>query len=107
MAKPHRHDEVTGDLELTWTTPAHLPERQAEFMVELRNLSNQIPTAYRARDELLHALAASESLSRRDMAAATGLNKSRVDQIILEMATADRERKNAAAASRTRRHIPA
>jgi hypothetical protein len=75
-------------------------------MKELRALSSQISAAYRARDDLLHALALSEGLSRRDMATATGLNKSRVDQIIKEMAEEDQGRKNVAAAERVRRHLP-
>jgi galactose-1-phosphate uridylyltransferase len=52
---------------------------------ELRELSNGIASAYRRRDELIQALALSNSLSREDMARATGLAKSRVDQIIREL----------------------
>ena len=55
-------------------------------MRELRRLSNAVADAYFARDDKMLALALSESLSRADMARATGLNKSRVDQIIREMA---------------------
>jgi hypothetical protein len=75
-------------------------------MEELRDLSNSIAGAFRARDQRLLALASSGSLSRRDMATATGLNKSRVDQIIREMAEAEQAAKNAAAHETVQRHLP-
>ena len=103
----HRH-QAPPDEELlpTYSPPGHNYERQVECMKELRKLGTQISSAYRARDELLHALALSGSLSRHDMATATGLNKSRVDQIIREMAEEDRRQKNLAGGERTRRHLP-
>jgi hypothetical protein len=86
MPRPHRHECLDGDLEPT-STPAGVDrERQIESMRELRELSNDIAHAYFARDDRMLALALSGSLSRKDMARATGLNKSRVDQIIREMA---------------------
>jgi hypothetical protein len=75
-------------------------------MIELRRLTNAIAGAYQARDDLLLALATSNSLSRRDMARATGLNKSRVDQIIREMAGEQRQRWARAGAEREARHLP-
>ena len=90
--------------------PSHTPggvdaQRQAEAMQELRELSNQIARAYSERDQRLLALALSYSLSRRDMAIATGLSKSRVDQIIAESATRHDAAQNAAAQQRVRRHL--
>jgi hypothetical protein len=107
MPRTHRHHESVGQLKPTWTQGDLVYERQIELMTELRDLSNSIPDAYRARDELLYALATSGSLSRRDMATATGLNKSRVDQIISEMAAHDQDLQSAAATERVRRHLPA
>jgi hypothetical protein len=75
-------------------------------MRELRDLSNGIASAYRRRDELMQALALSNSLSREDMARATGLAKSRVDQIIRELTEQDQRRRNAEALERVRRHMP-
>lgn len=75
-------------------------------MRELRLLSNNIRHGYRERDERMLALAHSGTISRRDMARATGLNKSRVDQIIREMAISHQERINLAAAERVARHMP-
>jgi hypothetical protein len=81
-------------------------ERQAAAMAALRELTNQIGKAFRARDERLLALAISHSLSRRDMAIATGLNKSRVDQIIREMADEQDRLRARALRERVRRHLP-
>lgn len=72
----------------------------------LRSLTEHVAGAYRRRDELFHALALSNSLSRQDMARAAGLNKTRVDQIIREMAEQDQRRKNVEAENRVRRHMP-
>ena len=107
MTRVHRHlAPADEDLHPTYSPPGYDYERQVACMKELRALSSQIGDAYRARDELLHALALSGSLSRRDMATATGLNKSRVDQIIKEMAEEDQRHKNVAAAERVHRHLP-
>jgi len=51
-------------------------------MRKLRAMHNEIPLGYQRRDGQMTAWALSNSLSRRDMAIATGLAKSRVDQII-------------------------
>ena len=91
----------------TYTPVGEKPAARAALMRELRELSLDVRRAYAARDERLLALATSQSLSRRDMATATGLAKSRVDQIIAERARAHQERINVAAAERTRRHLPA
>jgi hypothetical protein len=55
---------------------------QLEILRELRALQNAIPAAQLARDQQLAAIARSGTLSRRDMARACGLAKSRIDQII-------------------------
>lgn len=62
-------------------------EVQADAMQELRDLQNRIAEAYRLRDDRMSTLALSGRLSRADMASAMGLTKSRVDQIIREVAT--------------------
>jgi hypothetical protein len=53
-------------------------------MRDLRAMHNEIPLGYQKRDGQMAAWALSNSLSREDMAIATGLAKSRVDQIIRE-----------------------
>jgi hypothetical protein len=107
MTRVHRHlappDE---ELRPTYSPPGRDYELQVAAMKELRELSAQIGNSYRARDERLYALANSGSLSRQDMATSIGLNKSRVDQIIKEMAEEDRRSNSAAAAERVRRHLP-
>ncbi len=86
--------------------PGVPPERQAEAMRELRAMHNQIPNGYLKRDRQMQAWALSNSLSRRDMAIATGLVKSRVDQIIRELTLADEAWKSREAVERVRRHLP-
>ena len=54
----------------------------------------------------MQALACSGSLSREDMARATGLAKSRVDQIIRELTLADRAVEARRALEEMRRHMP-
>lgn len=106
MARSHRHATIEEDLLPSWTTRSHDYARQVESMREIRELTNDVAGAYRRRDELFHALALSNSLSRQDMARAAGLNKTRVDQIIREMAEEDQRRKNVEAEERVRRHMP-
>jgi hypothetical protein len=85
----------------------HVPlERQADAMRELRAMHNQIPNGYLKRDRQMQAWALSNSVSRRDMAIATGLVKSRVDQIIRDLTLADNARKAREAVERVRRHLP-
>ena len=81
----HRHDLLAdADLQPTHPVP-HVPiEVQAASMRALRALHNEIPLGYQKRDGQMTAWALSNSLSRQDMAIATGLAKSRVDQIVRE-----------------------
>ena len=81
----HRHD-LLPDVDLQPTHPVpHVPtEVQAASMRNLRAIHNEIPLGYQKRDGQMTAWALSNSLSREDMAIATGLAKSRVDQIIRE-----------------------
>lgn len=81
----HRHDLLPDD-DLRPTRPVpHVPiEVQAESMRALRAMHNEIPLGYQRRDGQMTAWALSNSLSRDDMAIATGLAKSRVDQIVRE-----------------------
>jgi hypothetical protein len=85
VARSRRHAFVNGDLQPTWTPAGVDPELQGETLRELRGLSNSIADAYLARDDRIFALALTGRFSRSDIALATGLNKSRVDQIIREM----------------------
>ena len=71
-------------IEPTSTPPGAEYLEQCEELRELRTLHNAISTAQLARDERLAALARRSVVSRRDMARAWGLNKSRVDQIIAD-----------------------
>jgi hypothetical protein len=72
-------DEV---LEPTYTPPGIESAAQRAHLRELRELQNAIPAAQFTRDDRMTALALSGAVSRRDMARACGLNKSRVDQIV-------------------------
>lgn len=69
-------------IEPTSTPPGTEHSEQLEILRELRALQNAIPAAQLARDQRLAAIARAGTVSRRDMARACGLNKSRVDQII-------------------------
>jgi hypothetical protein len=69
-------------IEPTVTPPETTFEEQCEALRELRALHNAISGAQLARDECVAALARSGTVSRRDMARACGLNKSRIDQIV-------------------------
>lgn len=53
-------------------------------MRALRAIHNEIPLGYQKRDGQMTAWALTNSVSREDMAIATGLAKSRVDQIVRE-----------------------
>jgi hypothetical protein len=81
----HRHHLLPDDdLQPTHPVP-HVPvEVQAASIRALRAMHNEIPLGYQKRDGKMTAWALSNSLSRQDMAIATGLAKSRVDQIIRE-----------------------
>jgi hypothetical protein len=74
-------------IEPTSTSPGAEYVEQLEILRELRALQNAIPAAQLARDQHLAALARSGTVSRRDMARACGLAKSRVDQIIAVQTT--------------------
>jgi hypothetical protein len=89
--------------------PTHNPggiteQKQIELMTELRELHNAIPSAFQARDMRIAALAASGSLSRRDMGTACDLAKSRIDQIIAEQWRRQQELWNRTGKERVRRH---
>jgi DNA-directed RNA polymerase specialized sigma subunit len=70
------------DLAPTYSRPGVLVEEQEVQLQRLRQLQNAIPAAQRERDQLIVRLAREGVLSRRDMARACGLCKSRVDQIL-------------------------
>ena len=75
-------------------------------MLELRLAQNQIPAGHVLRDGLMQAWSLSNTLSRHDMAVATGLAKSRVDQLIREAAECDIARRNEAGREQIARHMP-
>jgi predicted transcriptional regulator len=106
VSRHHRYTILEDELLPTWTTRHHDYAGQVKSMRRIRELSNGVARAYRKRDELMQALALSNSLSRKDMACAAGLNKSRVDQIIHELTEEDQRRKNREAEERVRRHMP-
>jgi hypothetical protein len=105
MPRAHRYATVDEELLPTWTTRSHDYERQVESMRAIRELSNNIATAHRERDQRLAALALSNSLSRVDMARAAGLSKARIDQILFEVAEEHRERQQREGEARVRRHM--
>lgn len=105
VPRPHRHTVLNDEPLPTWTPGGVDYGRQVDMMRELRGLANAVAHSYHARDVRLHALALSGSLSRGDMARATGLNKSRVDQIIREMAEQHQRLQSQAGSGRSRRHL--
>jgi hypothetical protein len=82
------------------------PERQAESMRHLRELENRGRQAEYDRNDLLCALALSNSLSRPDMGRAIGVSRSRIDQLIHSHYQLLQDRKAAAAAEQVARHMP-
>jgi hypothetical protein len=107
MPKDHRYS-LLPDEALTPTRPVPgVPlVVQEDHMRELREAQNQIANGHAVRDGLMQAWALSNTLSRHDMAVATGLAKSRVDQLIREASERDIARRNREAAQRVRRHMP-
>jgi hypothetical protein len=89
-----------------YTPPGVTVEKQREILRELRGLQNAIPEAQLVRDDRLAALSLSGSVTRRDMARACGLNKSRIDQIIATQAQRLQDERKAAPVERVRRHLP-
>ncbi|HEY1833400.1 MAG TPA: hypothetical protein VGG08_03105 [Solirubrobacteraceae bacterium] len=90
MRGHHRH-HLLHEAELAPIRPlAHISaDEQAERMRVLRAAQNQVATAYIERDRLIATWARNNQLSRHDMAVATGLAKTRIDQIIRELGTED------------------
>jgi hypothetical protein len=91
--------------------PTHTPlgvdaERQAESMHRLRELENRGRRAEYERNDLLCALALSNSLSRPDMGRAIGVSRSRIDQLIRHHYELVQDRKATAAAEQIARHMP-
>src|SRR4051794_33079783 len=107
MPKSHRYERLPDDV-LAPTRPIRdVPiDVQAGHMRELRGAQNQIADGHAVRDGLMHAWALSSTLSRHDMAVATGLAKSRVDQLIREAAERQVATWNAVARERVARHMP-
>jgi hypothetical protein len=105
--RPHRH-QLLPKTDLQPTNPIRdVPlDIQAESMRRLRAAHNQAALGYRERDGLMTAWALSNSLSRQDMAVATGLAKSRVDQIIRETYEHERATTAQECAERVARHMP-
>ncbi|MGH2917369.1 MAG: hypothetical protein ACRDLS_02040 [Solirubrobacteraceae bacterium] len=107
MPRAHRHDRLPEDELWPKDSRADIdPADQAAHMRRLRDAQNGIAEGYAARDELMLAWATSNALSRRDMATATGLAESRVNQIIRELAERYQQRRNEAGAARVARHMP-
>lgn len=108
MPKSHRYDSLPDEgLIPTRPVPGVSIDVQRAHMRELRDAQNQIVNSHAVRDGLMMAWALSHTLSRHDMAVATGLAKSRVDQLIREANDREIIRRNAAAAERVGRHMPA
>jgi hypothetical protein len=83
------------------------PESQAESMRRLRDLENRGRQTEYDRNDLLCALALSNSLSRPDMARSIGVSRSRIDQLIRSHWQLLQSRKDAEATERVARHMPA
>lgn len=107
MPRPHRYRSLPDDpLHATKPIPGVPLDVQSGHMLELRQLQNSIAAGYDARDDRMLALALSDTLSRADMAVATGLAKSRVDQLIRGRSAWYDEQRRLAAAERVVRHLP-
>jgi hypothetical protein len=107
MSKPHRYRELPQvPLRPQKPVPDVSITVQSEHMRELRRLQNNIAQDYWSRDDRMAAFALSNTLSREDMAVATGLAKSRVDQILREVAARYADHRRNAGAERTARHAP-
>ena len=106
MSRQHRYKRLP-DEDLTPSRPiSDVPiDVQKDHMLELRRAQNQIADGHAVRDGLMHAWALSNTLSRHDMAIATGLVKSRVDQLIREAYERDVWRRNREARERVERHL--
>lgn len=96
---------MSQEFKPTHTPPGVKPKDQVRFMMELNGAASSISSTYQRRNDLIHALSLSGTLSRRDMARATGLNKSRIDQIIRSEFEAKREVEIEEAKSRVARHV--
>ena len=106
MAKPHRYTLLPlEDFEPTTPVPGVPLEVQRAHMRELRVLQNGISEHHWLRDDRMAALALSNALSRVDMAVATGLVRSRVDQVIREQALWYDERRRREGEARVARHM--
>lgn len=107
MPRAHRYDRLPDDdLWPADPRPDIDPADQATHMRRLRAAHNAIADGYVHRDELMLAWATSNALSRRDMAIATGLAESRVNQIVRELAERYQHHRSLAAAERVARHMP-
>jgi hypothetical protein len=78
-------------LEPTTSTPGATYAEQCKALRELRDLQNAISAAHLARDTRLTELGQSRTVSRRDMARACSLAKSRIDQIIAAQSATGRK----------------
>lgn len=107
MPKAHRHRELPEVLlKPAKPVPGVSVAVQSEHMLELRQLQNNVAQGYWARDDRMAALALSHTLSREDMAVATGLAKSRVDQVLRELAARYAEHRREAGTHRITPHTP-
>jgi hypothetical protein len=107
MPTRHRYDLLPAEpLPLVRTVIGVDVDVQLTHKRELREAQNNIAASYIERDRLMQARALSNTLSREDMADATGLVKSRVDQLIRDITLQDAARRNAALAEQTARHLP-
>lgn len=106
MPRSNRYATVDEALRPSWTTRSHDYQGQVESMLEIRKLTNGIAAAHWRRDQLMTALALSNSVSRRDMARAAGITKARVDQILREVVEENQLRMQREGEDRMRRHMP-
>jgi hypothetical protein len=105
MPKRHRYVLLTlQGLEPTTPVPGVPLDVQRAHMQELRALQKWISEHHWLRDDRMAALVISNALSRVDMAVATGLVRSRVDQLIREQALWYEERRRREGEARVARH---
>jgi hypothetical protein len=96
---------VANDLQPTAPVPGVPVETQADSMTLLRRMAVAPDHPHELPDQLV-AWASSNSLSRADMAVATGFSLSEINDLIRETAERDLRIKGEALRERANRHMP-
>jgi hypothetical protein len=99
--------DADDDLQPTWTPYGGTDAGQHELMLELRQFADEGFNGRHMLGERLLALALHPTLCRADMATASRLSESEVEQLIQERQAYRAQCDQLAAAERVARHMPA